>query len=211
MGASSPIDPLRVLVAGERAHRLDHIAAVLGVLGHEVIAQLTDVAELARAIRLERPDVAIVGVGEDKPHALELISEIVHQAVCPVIVDVDAEDPAFVDEAATRGVFAYIEDGGRDQMQSALGIVRRRYAELARVRGALGRQAIIEQAKGILMERHGLSARDAFESLRQHARNTNQTVYDVAEAVTLSYSLFRSPPTGEDSPKPRPPASTSSS
>ena len=48
------------------------------------------------------------------------------------------------------------------------------------------------------MERHGLSARDAFESLRQHARNTNQTVYDVAEAVTLSYSLFRSSPTGED-------------
>jgi AmiR/NasT family two-component response regulator len=198
MGASSPIDPLRVLVAGERAHRLDQIATVLGVLGHEVIAELTDVAELARAIRLERPDVAIVGVGEDKPHALELISEIVHQAVCPVIVDVDAEDPAFVDEAATRGVFAYIEDGGRDQMQSALGIVLRRYAELARVRGALGRQAIIEQAKGILMERHGLSARDAFESLRQHARNTNQTVYDVAEAVTLSYSLFRSSPTGED-------------
>jgi len=198
MGASSPIDPLRVLVAGERAHRLDQIAAVLGVLGHEVIAELTDVAELARAIRLERPDVAIVGVGEDKPHGLELISEIVHQAVCPVIVDVDAEDPAFVDEAATRGVFAYIEDGGRDQIQSALGIVRRRYAELARVRGALGRQAIIEQAKGILMERHGLSARDAFESLRQHARNTNQTVYDVAEAVTLSYSLFRSSPTGED-------------
>ena len=115
-----------------------------------------------------------------------------------MIVDVDAEDPAFVDEAATRGVFAYIEDGGRDQIQSALGIVRRRYAELARVRGALGRQAIIEQAKGILMERHGLSARDAFGSLRQHARNTNQTVYDVAEAVTLSYSLFRSPPTGED-------------
>ena len=74
MGASSPIDRLRVLVAGERAHRLDQIAAVLGVLGHEVIAELTEVAELARAIRRERPDVAIVGVGEDKPHALELIS-----------------------------------------------------------------------------------------------------------------------------------------
>jgi ANTAR domain len=43
------------------------------------------------------------------------------------------------------------------------------------------------------MERHGLSARQAFESLRQHARNTNQNVYDVGEAVTLSYSLFRSP------------------
>ncbi|MFL5859204.1 MAG: ANTAR domain-containing response regulator [Solirubrobacteraceae bacterium] len=197
MGASS-IDPLRVLVADERADRLDQIAAVLRVLGHEVVAALTHIADLARAIRLERPDVAIVGVGQDKPHALALISEIVHHAACPVIVDIDAEDPAFVDDAATRGVFAYVRDGGRDQIQSALGIVLRRYAEFTRVHGALGRQAIIEQAKGILMERHGLSARDAFESLRQHARNTNQTVYDVAEAVTLSYSLFRSPPAGED-------------
>jgi response regulator NasT len=197
MGVSS-IDHLRVLVADERVDRLDQIAAVLRVLGHEVVAELTDVAGVARATKRERPDVAIVGVGQEKEHALKLISEIVHQAACPVIVDIDAEDPAFVDEAATRGVFAYVKHGGRDEIKSALEIVLRRYAEFTRVHGALGRQAIIEQAKGILMERHGLSARDAFESLRQHARNTNQTVYDVAEAVTLSYSLFRSSPTGED-------------
>lgn len=43
-----------------------------------------------------------------------------------------------------------------------------------------------------------MSADQAFESLKGHARNTNQTVHDVAKAVTVSYSLFRSAPAPED-------------
>ena len=50
---------------------------------------------------------------------------------------------------------------------------------------------MIEQAKGILMERHGSSADEAFAELRTRARSTNQAVFDVAEAVTVSYQLFR--------------------
>jgi AmiR/NasT family two-component response regulator len=192
------IDRLRVLVADAKRHRVDEIAVVLGELGHEIVSEVTDVAEVALAIKREHPDVAVVGVDEDKEHALKLISEIVRQGACPVIVDVAGEGAAFVDEAAKRGVFAYIKHSEREEMGSTLEIVVRRYADFTRVQEALGRQAIIEQAKGILMERHGLSARQAFESLRQHARNTNQNVYDVAEAVTLSYSLFRSPAAPED-------------
>ena len=192
------IDRLRVLVADAKRHRVDEIAAVLDELGHGVVAEVTDVAEVALATKREHPDVAVVGVDEEKEHALKLISEIVRQGACPVIVDVAREDAAFIDEAARRGVFAYIKHGEREEMGSTLEIVVRRYSEFTRVQEALGRQAIIEPAKGILMERHGLSARQAFESLRQHARNTNQNVYDVAEAVTLSYSLFRSPGAPED-------------
>lgn len=193
-----PLDCLRVLVGDRRRLRVDETAAVLDALGHAVVAKVTDVEELVRAIGREHPDVAVVGVGQDREPALALISEIVRLAACPVIVELDAEDPALVDQAARHGAFAYVKHGQRDELESTLGIVIRRHAELARVRHALGRQAVIEQAKGILMERHGLSARQAFEDLRQHARNTNQTVYDVAEAVTLSYPLLRSPPAPED-------------
>jgi AmiR/NasT family two-component response regulator len=192
------IDRLRVLVAEAKRHRMDEIAVVRDELGHDVVAEVTDVAEVALAIKREHPDVAVVGVDEEKEHAPKLISEIVRQGACPVIVDVAGGDAAFVDEAAKRGAFAYVKHGERQEMGSTLEIVVCRYADFTRVQEALGRQAIIEQAKGILMERHGLSARQAFESLRQHARNTNQHVYDVAEAVTLSYSLFRSPGAPED-------------
>jgi AmiR/NasT family two-component response regulator len=67
----------------------------------------------------------------------------------------------------------------------------RRYAEFSREQGALSRRALIERAKGILMERHGITADETFERLRRHARNTNRTVTDVSEAVTLTYTLFR--------------------
>ena len=48
------------------------------------------------------------------------------------------------------------------------------------------------------MERHGITADQAFAELRSRARNTNQTVVDVAKAVTLSYPLFKTRPTETD-------------
>ena len=49
-------------------------------------------------------------------------------------------------------------------------------------RRALERRAVIERAKGILMERHGVDEREAFELLRDHARSSNRRVVDVAQS-----------------------------
>ena len=48
---------------------------------------------------------------------------------------------------------------------------------------AISRRATIERAKGILMERHGVSDREAFEMLRTEARSNNRRVYEVASEV----------------------------
>ena len=79
-------------------------------------------------------------------------------------------------------------------MSRAIDIVLQRYAEFSRLHGALRTGAVIEQAKGILMERHCFSADEAFAELRNRARSTNQAVFEVAEAVTVSYPLFRPRP-----------------
>ena len=182
---------LRVLIADQLQSRLDEIAGVVDGLGHTVVARVIDVTDIAEATRRERPDVAIVGLGEESKHALDLISEIVRQAACPVIADLETEDRAFIDNAARRGIFAYITHGSQPEMANAIDIVLQRYAEFSRLEGALGRRTVIEQAKGILMERQGISADAAFSELRSRARSTNSTVFDVADAVTLSYLLFQ--------------------
>jgi response regulator NasT len=115
-----------------------------------------------------------------------------------VIVDMDSDDAEFIDRAARRGIFANVRHGEQRGMANTIDIVLNRYSEFSRLHGALRTGAIIEQAKGILMERHGIGPDDAFAELRTRARNTNQSVLEVARAVTVSYPLFKHRPTETD-------------
>src|SRR5471032_176283 len=91
---------LRVLIANERKDRLALVAPIVVALGHEVIAREIDVGDVGPATARERPDVALVGLGESSEHALALIDKIVREAACPVIVLLHARDPGFVKEAS---------------------------------------------------------------------------------------------------------------
>src|SRR5690242_12779453 len=102
---------LRVLIANEKRERLELLAQVVTGLGHDVIAREIYVKEVGAVTARERPDVALVGLGVSSEHALDLISEIVREASCPVIALLTTSDPAYVHEAARRGIFAYIVDG----------------------------------------------------------------------------------------------------
>ena len=149
---------LRVLIANERADRLALVAPIVVALGHDVIAKEIDVADVGPVTARERPDVALVGLGESSEHALALIDKIVREAACPVIVLLHAPDRAFIREASKRGVFAHINDADVDDWQSSIDIVLRRFAEFHDLEGAFGRRALIKRAKGILMERHSTDA-----------------------------------------------------
>ena len=184
------IKHLRVLIANERRDRLELLAQVVSGLGHEVIAREVDVKEVGEVTGRERPDVALVGLGLDSEHALELISEIVHEASCPVIALLSAKDPVYVFEAAKRGVFAYIVDTTPEELQSAIDITLQRFAEYHSLQGAFGRRAMIEQAKGILMARHSVDSDRAFDMLRDHSQHNGHKLVEVAEAIVDSHLLL---------------------
>jgi AmiR/NasT family two-component response regulator len=188
--AGEEVRHLRVLIANEKRERLELLAQVVAGLGHEVIAREIDVKEVGAVTARERPDVALVGLGLHSEHALELISEIVHEASCPVIALLSARDPAYVHEAAKRGVFAYIVDGSPDELQSAIDITLQRFAEYHSLEGAFGRRATIEQAKGILMARHAIDADRAFEMLRDHSQRNGHKLVDVAQSIVDSHLLL---------------------
>jgi response regulator NasT len=197
MATNSEITPLRILIANERRDRLDLLAQVVGGLGHEVVAVETNVSDVGAATARERPNVALVGLGESSQHALELIEQIVHESSCPVIALLSAEDPVFIREAAGRGVFAYIVDTVPEELQSAIDITLLRFAEYHDLEGAFGRRALIEQAKGILMARHATGAEKAFAMLRDHSQRSGDKLIDVATAVVNSHLLLT--PTSGDS------------
>jgi AmiR/NasT family two-component response regulator len=193
-------DHLRVLIANERKDRLALVAPIVAGLGHEVIAREIDVQDVGPVTARERPDVALVGLGESSDHALALIDKIVHESACPVIVLLHASDPAFVKEASKRGVFAHISDSDVEEWQSSIDIVLRRFAEYHDLEGAFGRRALTERAKGILMERHSIDETAAFEMLRERSRSDNRKLVDLATAVVDGHRLLprRPAPAAED-------------
>jgi AmiR/NasT family two-component response regulator len=185
---------LRVLIANERKDRLALVIPIVIALGHEVIARAIDVADVAAVSARERPDVALVGLGQSSAQALELIDKIVREAACPVIVLLHARDPDFVKEASKLGVFAHISDGDVEDWQSSIDIVLRRFAEYHDLKGAFGRRALTERAKGILMERHNIDEASAFEMLREHSRIDNRKLIDLAAAVVDGHRLLPKQP-----------------
>ena len=188
---------LRVLIADENKSALRRLHEVLAGLGHEVTPYAVSVQDAVELIAKEDPQVAIVVVHKDDEHALALIGEAVEYASGPVIAQLPDADVDFLSRAADRGVSAYVESMDPESVQGAIEIAVRRYREarqlhekVDQLEGALDRRGVIERAKGILMERHGVGEREAFDLLRDHSRATNRRVVEVAQSVLDGHALL---------------------
>jgi AmiR/NasT family two-component response regulator len=178
------IRPLRVLIANERQDRLANVRRIVESLGHHVITPQIEVEDVGEFTRLEKPDVALVGLGRSTQHALDLIERIVYEAVCPVVTLLHLPDQEFVAEAARRGVFAYAtDDEPAEDWQNAIEIALRRFAQLHDLEDAFAKRAVTERAKGILIERHSVGEYEALQMLRDRARLDSSTLVEAAQAV----------------------------
>lgn len=189
---------LRILLANESEDELRALGDVLDALGHEVMPFAVSVAEATELIAREDPDVAFVVFDGDDEHGLALISETVTFASGPVLVTVrEAESSQTVARAADLGITGYVDSWAPEDVQGAIEVAVRRYREeqrlnekVAQLESALERRAVIERAKGVIMERHGVDERRAFDLLRDHARSGRRRVVDVAQTVLDGHALL---------------------
>jgi len=200
--ADDTTTPLRILTADEDESTLQTTDAILESLGHTVTGHATSVSKAGELIARDDPDLSIVVVDHDDDHALDLIEEMGEYARGPIIALVGGHEPGFVSSAAERGIDAFARLSFLDEVEGAIELAMRRYAErtklteqVAQLESALERRGTIERAKGILMERHGVDDRAAFELLRQQARRSNRRVIELAVAVIDGHVLL--PGSGE--------------
>jgi response regulator NasT len=187
----------RVVAADEVEERLRCLVQLLRQAAYDVAAAETDLDAVRRAIDEVSADLAVVSVHARPSHALQLIELINDTAACPIVLLLENEDPAIVREAVERGLDAYATSHTVEALRAAIALARTRFEELE----ALGRQvrdlqagaarrALIEQAKGVLMERHGIDEGEAYQRLRQHARSQRTSLQEVARAVLRARGLL---------------------
>ena len=184
------LSKLRVLIADERSEIMDALAELVRKAGHEPVACEAGVSDVAAAVERLHPDVAVVGVHHDVEHALDLLDALGSVGGVPVVATLDHPDEEFIAEAAERGVVAHAAPLDRDTLTTALRLAHTRGRQLGslteRVRQLEERvhqRAVIERAKGVLMERHDITEPAAYALLRRQARDERQPLTAVADAV----------------------------
>jgi AmiR/NasT family two-component response regulator len=186
---------MRVLIAeDETIIRLD-LRELLEAAGHEVVAEARDGDEAVEVARTHEPELAIMDVKMPRLDGIEAARRILDERPIPIVMLTAYEQEELVSRAVEAGVFGYLVKPFREQdLMPAIATARARHDELAAVREeadslqeALTSRKAIERAKGLLMEKEGLSEQDAFARLRKASQVSGRPLKVIAEAVIATF------------------------
>jgi len=187
---------MRVLVAeDETIIRLD-LKELLERLGLEVCAEARDGLEAVELARTEKTDVAIMDVKMPKLDGIEAARQILDERPIPIVMLTAYGQAEVVSRAVEAGVFGYLVKPFREQdLLPAIRSATARHEELVALRAeaeslaeALAARKAIERAKGLLMEKEGLSEQQAFERLRKASQISGRPLKVVAEALIATFA-----------------------
>jgi len=186
---------VRVLIAeDETIIRLD-LRGLLESAGHEVCAEARDGIEAVELARSEEPDVALLDVKMPRLDGIEAARQILQDRPIPIVMLTAYGQDELVSRAIEAGVFGYLVKPFREaDLLPAIQTARARHDELSALREeadslaeALAARKAIERAKGLLMEKEGLSEADAFARLRKASQISGRPLKVVAEALVATF------------------------
>ena len=159
--------------------------------GYNLVATLPADPFLTERLAQLQADLVIVDAESDARDALEHVVMATRDERRPIVMFTSDEDTSHVHEAVAAGVTAYIVDGlAPERIRPILTVAIARFrhqeallAELDNARGELQERKLIDRAKGLLMQRQGLSEPEAYAKLRKAAMNKGVRLADIAQQM----------------------------
>jgi AmiR/NasT family two-component response regulator len=163
--------------------------------GFEVVAEARDGREAVALAAAHRPDLAVMDVKMPELDGIDAARQMLEQRQIPIVMLTAFSEAALVGRAVDAGVFGYLVKPFRESdLLPAIEAARARHAELqalrdeaGSLRDALEARKLIERAKGLLMEKDGLSEGQAFARLRGASQQTGRPLREVAEAILATF------------------------
>jgi AmiR/NasT family two-component response regulator len=174
--------------------RLD-LVELLRRAGMDVVGEAHDGEQAISLARELQPDLAIMDVKMPKLDGIEAARRIINERPIPIVMLTAYGQEELVARAAEAGVFGYLVKPFRESdLLPAIHTARARHEELAALREeaeslaeALAARKAIERAKGLLMEKEGLSEAEAFARLRKASQVSGRPLKVVADAVVATF------------------------
>lgn len=202
---SSSRSPRRIIIADDESLiRLD-LREMLISLGYDVIAEVGDGRTAVDLAKKLRPDLVIMDIKMPEVDGIAAAEELTREKVAPVVLLTAYSDQALVERAKEAGVVGYLVKPFREaELMPVIEVAMARFdefmaleQELGSMKEALESRKVVERAKGVLMEVHGLRESEAFHRIRRTSMDSRKSMKEVAEAILLTHEMeFGSRPSG---------------
>lgn len=182
---------LRILIVDRDPARAAVLEQALADAGHRVVGRTADEGSLLQIVSDTQPDVVIVDMDAPGRDTLEDLREVGRDNPKPIIMFSNNRDGDYIRQAVQAGVSAYVVDGlSKERILPIVEVAIARFREfqalrreLAEVRVQLADRKIVDKAKGILIQRKGLTEEQAYALLRKTAMNRGLRIADVARTL----------------------------
>ncbi len=190
---------LRILIAEDESVTALGLEQDLRALGHTVLGIAGDGTTAVSMARTLSPDLAILDVRMPHLGGLEAAAQIHEERPIPIIIVTAYSDAETVERAVDTPVFHYlVKPVSAGQLAAAIAIAQARHGEwLARrqesdeLRKRLEDRKVIERAKGILMEREGITESAAYKVLQRTSQSRNMSMADLSRSLLAAEDLMR--------------------
>ena len=166
--------------------------------GYNIVAVLPADTFLDERLAQLQPDMIIVDAESEARDSLEHVVMATRYARRPIVLFTNDNDTTHVKDAVAAGVSAYIVAGlSPDRIRPILEVAMARFEheqglrqELAHAKTELQDRKVIDRAKGLLMQRQGLTEQLAFEKLRKAAMDKGLRMGEVAQRMLDAADLL---------------------
>ncbi len=186
----------RILIADDDSGDRQQLREALARLGYDVIAEASNGRQALDLTGRLQPDLAMINADMEQATGLEAAVAIIASEVAPVVLLADPINNVERIARETKIAGYLVKPMREDELKAVIEVALARYSDLrwlrervAELEDALETRKVVERAKGILMDLHGLSESDAFRRMRKTSMDNRKTMREVAEAILLSHDL----------------------
>jgi response regulator NasT len=194
------MDRTRVIIADDEALIRTDLREMLTNLGYLVVGEVADGRSAVNQARELRPDIVIMDIKMPDMDGIEAARILTEEQIAPVVLLSAYSQRDLVERAREAGVVAYLVKPYREEdLAPAIEVALARFREfrtlqkqVADLQQALETRKLVDRAKGILMDKQGLTEAEAFRKIQKMSMDTRKPMKDVAEAIILAHQVGQS-------------------
>lgn len=185
--------PTRIIIADDEPIIRIDLKEELTRQGYLVVGEAVDGVSAVNLARGLRPDLVVMDIRMPELDGITAAETLTREKIAPVVLVTAYNDEELVERAKSAGVVNYIVKPWRQSdIRPAIEIALARFAEFRTIekqagdlQDQLATRKVVERAKGLLMEKQGMTEQEAFRWIQKRSMNNRKSMREVAEAILL--------------------------